>query len=409
MRPLSHSFAPTRRAILAGGCAFAAFGAGEIAARAAGRADPRLVVIVLRGGLDGLATVGPVGDPDYLRHHGEAALRRDGPKPALDLDGFFALNPAMPMFHRLYREHQAMVVHAVATGYRERSHFDGQDVLESGQPVPGRVDSGWLNRAVGLMKAERPTRGLAVGATAPLVLRGAAPVLGWAPQMLPPAGDALADRVLALYRHRDPELGKALADGIATDRMATEGGLTGDMAKARGGMDNPAGMRHAAAGAARLLVAPDGPRVAALAFDGWDTHAGEGANGGNLYNRLGGLDGAFEELRNGLGPAWSETVVVAITEFGRTVRINGTAGTDHGTATVALLAGGAVKGGRVIADWPGLSDAALHEGRDLKPTTDLRGVLKGLLADRFGISDGLLGETVFPGTAKIPAMRGLLA
>ena len=133
---------PTRRTILGGTAAFAAFGAGSIAARAAGRPDPRLVVIVLRGGLDGLATVGPVGDPDYLRHHGEAALRRDGAKPALDLDGFFALNPAMPVFHGLYRAHEAAVVHAVATGYRERSHFDGQDVLESGQPGPGRVEIG---------------------------------------------------------------------------------------------------------------------------------------------------------------------------------------------------------------------------------------------------------------------------
>ncbi len=407
MTPTVFSSAPTRRSLLGGACAFAAFGAGSIAARAAGRPDPRLVVIVLRGGLDGLATVGPVGDPDYLRHHGEAALRRDGARPAPMLDGFFALNPAMPVFQRLFEAREALVVHAVATGYRERSHFDGQDVLESGQPGPGRVESGWLNRAVGLMRTEVPARGLAVGSTAPLVLRGAAPVLGWAPQMLPPAGDALADRVLALYRHRDPELAKALGDGIATDRMATAGGLTGDMAKARGGMDSPPGMRQAAAGAARLLAAPDGPRVAALAFDGWDTHAGEGANGGNLFNRLGGLDGAFEELRSGLGAAWSETAVIAITEFGRTVRINGTAGTDHGTGSVALLAGGAVKGGRVVADWPGLADTALHEGRDLKPTTDLRAVLKGLLVDRFGLSEAALADTVFPGSGKIAALRGL--
>lgn len=401
--------APSRRSVLGGACAFAAFGAGAFAARAAGRPDPRLVVVVLRGGLDGLATVGPIGDPDYLRHHGEAALRRDGARPAPMLDGFFALNPAMPVFHRLFEAREAAVVHAVATGYRERSHFDGQDVLESGQPGPGRVESGWLNRAVGLMRTEVPARGLAVGSTAPLVLRGGAPVLGWAPQMLPPAGDALADRVLSLYRHRDPELAKALADGIATDRMATAGGLTGDMAKARGGMDSPSGMRQAAAGAARLLAAPDGPRVAALAFEGWDTHAGEGANGGNLFNRLGGLDGTFEELRSGLGTAWSETVVVAITEFGRTVRINGTAGTDHGTGSVALLAGGALKGGRVIADWPGLADAALHEGRDLKPTTDLRAVLKGLLMDRFGLSEAALTETVFPGSGKISPLKGLTA
>ena len=400
--------APTRRALLGGACAFAAFGAGSFAARAADRADPRLVVIVLRGGLDGLAAVGPIGDPDYVRHHGEAALRLDGAKPALDLDGFFALNPAMPTFHELFRAREATVVHATATGYRERSHFDGQDVLESGQPTPGRVESGWLNRAVAAMNVGKPVRGLAVGSTAPLVLRGSAPTLGWAPQMLAPAGDALAERLLALYRHTDPALGEALADGLMTDRMAMQGGLVGEMAKARGGMDSPAGMRQAAAGAARLLAGPDGPRVAARAFDGWDTHAGEGVVGGNLFNRLGGLDGALAEFRSGLGPAWRDTVVVAVTEFGRTVRINGTAGTDHGTATVALMAGGALEGGRVIADWPGLADAALHEGRDLKPTTDLRAVLKGLLADRFGLSDKVLAETVFPDTTGVAPMKGLV-
>jgi len=408
-----HAVSPlSRRTVLGTGVAFAAWGAGLAAARGATPSDPRLVVIVLRGALDGLATVGPVGDPDYVRHHGELALRLDGAKPALPLDGYFALNPAMPVFGRLYREKRALVVHATATGYRERSHFDGQDVLESGQPGPGRVESGWLNRAVGLMHGTNglpAPRGLAVGTTAPLVLRGQTPVLGWAPQVLASAGDDLAARVLDLYRHRDPVLAKALADGITTDRMATQGGLTGDMAKARGGMDQPTGMRAAATGAARLLAAPDGPRIAALAFDGWDTHAGEGANGGLLANRLGGLDGAFESFESGLGPAWADTVVVAVTEFGRTVRINGTAGTDHGTGTVALLAGGGLKGGRVVADWPGLADASLHEGRDLKPTTDLRGVLKGLLADRFGLSAGVLAETVFPGTAAIAPLRDLWA
>lgn len=400
---------PTRRAFVAAGAAFAAFGAGTIAARAAGRRDPRLVVVVLRGGLDGLAAVGPVGDPDYLRLHGEAALGRAGAKPALDLDGFFALNSAMPTLHGLFAARQATIVHAVATNYRERSHFDGQDVLESGQPGPGRVESGWLNRAVAARAVTTPVRGLAVGATTPLVLRGPAPVLGWAPQMLPPAGDALAERVLSLYRHRDGELAEALAAGLATDRMATEGGLSGDRAKSRGGMDAPAGMRQAAAGAARLLVAPDGPRVAALAFEGWDTHAAEGVDAGNLHGRLGGLDGALAELRDGLGPAWADTIVVAVTEFGRTVRINGTAGTDHGTGTVAFLAGGALAGGRVVADWPGLSDAALHEGRDLKPTTDLRAVLKGILADHLGLSPAVLAETVFPGSERVAPLAGLVA
>jgi uncharacterized protein (DUF1501 family) len=398
----------SRRALLLGGGALFAWAHLPRFALAGQGRDPRLVVIILRGALDGLSAVGPVGDPDYVRLHGNLALSLSGEHAALPLDGFFALNPAMPNFARLYRAGQAAVVHAVATSYRERSHFDGQDVLESGYPHQGRTDSGWLNRAVaGLPAGERvrPMRGLGVGPVSPLVMRGSAPVLGWAPQLLPIAGTDLATRVLDLYTHRDPVLAKALRDGIETGTMA---GNTGDMAKGAG-MNQPEGMRQAASGAARIMAAPDGPRIAALAFDGWDTHANEGGATGQLANRLSGLDGAIEALEKGLGDGWKDTAVAVVTEFGRTARINGTTGTDHGTGTVALLAGGAIKGGRVIADWPGLGDAQLYEGRDLKPTTDLRAVLKGLLADQFGLSAAVLADAVFPDSGKVAPMQGLIA
>jgi uncharacterized protein (DUF1501 family) len=302
-------------------------------------------------------------------------------------------------------------VHAAATPYRERSHFDGQDVLESGYPRQGRNDSGWLNRAVAYLPAGervRPPRGLGVGPVAPLVMRGPAPVLGWAPQLLPTAGEDLAARVLDLYTHRDPVLAAALRGGLDTDKMAVNGGLAPDP-KAGGGMDQPTGMRRAAAGAAKILAADDGPRVAALAFEGWDTHANEGGATGQLANRLSGLDGAFEEFEKGLGEKWKDVAIVAITEFGRTAKINGTVGTDHGTGTVAFLAGGAIKGGRVIADWPGLAPAQLYEGRDLKPTTDLRAVLKGLLADQLGLSAAVLADAVFPDSAGVHPMSGFIA
>jgi uncharacterized protein (DUF1501 family) len=316
----------------------------------------------------------------------------------------------MPNFARLYKAGQGAVVHAVATGYRERSHFDGQDVLESGYPSQGRTDSGWLNRAVAYLPAgERvaPARGLGIGAVAPLVMRGPAPVLGWAPQLLPTAGEDLAARVLNLYTHRDPMLAQALRAGLDTDKIAVTGGIAGD-GKSRGGMDQPAGMRQAAAGAAKIIAADDGPRVCALAFEGWDTHANEGGATGQLANRLSGLDGAFEEFEKGLGDKWKDTAIAVITEFGRTAKINGTVGTDHGTGTVAFLAGGAIKGGRIIADWPGLADAQLYEARDLKPTTDLRAVLKGLLADQFGLSASTLADAVFPDSAGLPPMQGLI-
>jgi uncharacterized protein (DUF1501 family) len=284
-------------------------------------------------------------------------------------------------------------------------------VLESGLPGPGNATSGWLNRALANLPAgDLVTKrgGLAVGPSTPLVIRGSAPVLGWAPQALPTPGDALAERVLDLYNHRDPALAAALQKGLDADRMALGDQLGAGTMKPKGGLDNAAGMRQSAQGAAKLMAADDGPRIAALAFDGWDTHVNEGGATGRLANLLGGLDGAFEEFEKGLGERWRDTAIVAITEFGRTVRVNGSVGTDHGTGTVVLLAGGAIKGGRVIADWPGLKPAQLYEGRDLAPTSDVRAVLKGLLADQFGLSAAMLGDKVFPESAAVKPMRDLV-
>src|SRR5207302_75270 len=374
-------------------------------AAAAGGRDPRLIVVILRGALDGLATVAPTGDPDYAGLHGSIALTSDGPHAALMLDSFFALHPSMPEFARMYREKHAAVIHAVATSYRDRSHFDGQDVLESGFAGPGRVQSGWLNRALqALPKGERVMSALAVGPTTPLVLRGAAPTVGWTPAALPQAGDDTAMRLVELYQHRDPALASALTQGLQLEKVAQ-----GDDMKPKPGANGAAAMRLVARGAAKLMAADDGPRIAALAFDGWDTHANEGGPVGRLAQLLSGLDGALAEFESGLGDRWRDTVMVVATEFGRTVRINGTQGTDHGTGTIALLAGGAVKGGRVISDWPSLKPASLYQGRDLLPTTDLRGVIKGVLHDQFGLGERVLAETVFPDSAAAKPMQGLVA
>ena len=391
----------TRRALLLGGASFAAWAYLPKFARAADGRDPRLIVVILRGALDGLATVAPIGDPDYVALHGSIALSADGPHAATMLDSFFALHPSMPEFARMYRENKAAVIHAVSTPYRDRSHFDGQDVLESGYAGPGRVQSGWLNRALEVLpKGERVTRALAVGPTTPLVLRGAAPTVGWAPVALPQADDDTAARLVDLYRHRDPALGVALSQGLQLEKVAL-----GDDMRPKPGINN---MRVVARGAAKVMAADDGPRIAALAFDGWDTHANEGGPVGRLAQLLSGLDGALAEFESGLSGRWRDTVVVVATEFGRTVRINGTEGTDHGTGTIALLAGGAVKGGRVIANWPTLKPASLYEGRDLAPTTDLRAVIKGVLSDHLGISENALASSVFPDSAMAKPMRGLI-
>jgi uncharacterized protein (DUF1501 family) len=398
------SLMTSRRGLLLGGASFAAWAYLPKFARAADGRDPRLIVVILRGALDGLATVAPVGDPDYAGLHGAIALASDGPHPALMLDSFFALHPAMPEFARMYREKHAAVIHAVATPYRDRSHFDGQDVLESGFAGPGRVQSGWLNRALEVLpRGERVMGALAVGPTTPLVLRGAAPTVGWAPVTLPQAEDDTAMRLVELYRHRDPALASALSQGLQLDKMAQ-----GDDMKPKPGANGAAAMRQVARGAAKLMAADDGPRIAALAFDGWDTHANEGGPVGRLAQLLGGLDGALAEFEGGLGERWRDTVVVVATEFGRTARINGTEGTDHGTGTIALLAGGAVKGGRVISDWPTLKPASLFEGRDLAATTDLRAVIKGVLKDHLGIGERALAETVFPDSGAARPMKGLI-
>ncbi len=401
----------SRRALLVGGgTLFASAYVPRIASAAAAR-DPRLVVIVLRGALDGLSAVGPVGDPAYAVLHGELALSTTGEHAALPLDGFFALNPAMPVFAGLFKDGHAAVVHATATAYRERSHFDGQDVLESGHAGPGYTRSGWLNRAIaGLTRGERIANkgGLAVGPSTPLIMRGAAPVLGWAPQVVASASDDLAARLMDLYAQRDPILKAALAQGLMTNKIAS-GDVPAPVAgQVRGGSGSALAMRLAAEGAVKLIGADDGPRVAALAFDGWDTHANEGGATGRLAQLLAGLDGAFDAFKVGMGPRWSETAIVVITEFGRTARINGTTGTDHGTGTVALLAGGAIRGGRVIADWPGLRDEQLHERRDLRPTTDLRAVLKGVLSVQLGLSESFLAEAVFPGSQAVQPLPGLI-
>ena len=404
---MSKLWHPSRRSVvLSGGAVFGAAHLPRSAHAAAGR-DPRLVVIVLRGALDGLSTVGPVGDPDYAGLHGDIALAKAGDHAGLPLDGFFVLNPGLQAFSRLYAAKQAAVIHAVGTPYRDRSHFDGQDVLESGFAKPGHTASGWLNRAIeALPKGERAgvSRGLAVGVVTPLILRGSAPVVGWAPTNLPQAGDDLALRLMDLYQHADPALAASFGRAIEIEKIAH---------RENGGSGAPGGgevafMKQVAQGAARLIAAEDGPRIASLAFDGWDTHANEGGGTGRLAQLLSGLDAAFEAFQQGLGPAWKDTVVIAVTEFGRTARINGTVGTDHGNGTVALLAGGAVKGGRVIADWPGLSAANLLENRDLKPTTDLWAVMKGILADHLGLSAAVLAQKVFPDTPAKAPMSGLI-
>jgi uncharacterized protein (DUF1501 family) len=405
--------APSRRELIAASGVLFAWPFLPRIARAEGR-DPRLMVVVLRGALDGLALVAPVGDPDWIKLRGDKALTLEGKTPGLPLDGFFALNPAMPNLHRLYRAGRAIVVHATCTPYRDRSHFDGQDVLESGFAKPAMAASGWLNRAFATIEPEaRVDRkgALGVGPVVPLVVRGSAPVLSWTPQRIVPASEDTLMRLIDLYQHADPALARVLQGRLGLMHLASNGNMDALTPAQREQLAGLAAVRayfaEAAGTAAKLMARAEGPRVGALAFNGWDTHIDEGAVGGRLGNLLGALDGAIAAIETGMGPAWNETVVVLVTEFGRTAHINGDNGTDHGTGTVALLAGGALKGGRVVTDWPGLKEASLFEKRDLKATTDLRAVLKGVLKDHLRIEDKALANAIFPDSPGVAPMAGL--
>jgi uncharacterized protein (DUF1501 family) len=363
------------------------------------------IVVILRGALDGLSAVPPYGDADYIKARGPIAIARPGDAHgALDLDGFFGLHPAMPLLYTRWQSKELLVVHAVASAYRERSHFDGQNVLENGGDKPSGSASGWLNRALGTL-AERHVDALALGQNVPLILRGPVPVGSWAPSALPEVEPELLTRLRDLYSN-DATLSARLDEATRMEVLAdNETSMNGAMEPSKGG--GVERLKTIAETAGRMIAAPNGPRVAVLDAMGWDTHAAEGGAEGQLAGRLGGLDQVLDALRQGLGTEWSRSAVLVCTEFGRTVEVNGTRGTDHGTGAAAFVVGGAVRGGRLMADWPGLGERQRYEGRDLRATTDLRAIAKGLLHEHLGISERALAE-VFPGSERAPPTRDLL-
>ncbi len=366
--------------------------------------DKRLVVVLLRGALDGLAAVPPYGDGRYKSTRGELALSKPGSAGgALKLDGMFGLHPELSTLHEWYQAGDALIVHATASPYRERSHFDGQNVLENGTGRAFGAADGWLNRALAVMPKPPGTadeeRGIALGQNVPLLLRGPEPVGSWAPSMLPGVSDDTMSRIMDLYAN-DAFLSTRLANALQTEAMAPDG-----LSRGRMGPQRFVDMADAAGG---FLIEPDGPRVAMLETGGWDTHANQGAGAGQLATRLGFLDKALGALQKRLGPTWPDTIVVVISEFGRTVSVNGSKGTDHGTGGVMFLAGGSVNGGRVIADWPGLRASDLYQGRDLMPTTDVRSVFKAVLNDHLGIAESALETSVFPDSSAAAPIDGLI-
>ena len=389
----------TRRSALLGLTTSFSIGRTTVALASA-PTDKRLVVIILRGALDGMAAVVPYGDPDLARLRGELVPPVPGePDGLLDLGGFYGMHPALAGLHEMYQANQALVVHAVAGSYRVRSHFEAQDYLESG--ADQRMTSGWLNRAVAALPRwagdGMGNEALAVGVSVPLLLRGPAPVTNWAPHgFSQPAADLYA--TIAALNQNDPITGPAIREGLRA-RGFSASVMAGEEAAA----DKNA-FASLARSAGELLRAPDGPRFAALEIGGWDTHA---AQVNRLPVALKQLDAGLVALKTAMGPVWAQTAVLVMTEFGRTVRVNGTKGTDHGTGTVAFVLGGAVVGGRVKATWPGLKSEQLFENRDLAPTTDLRAVAKGMLGSHLGLDARAL-VNVFPGSNGVGTMPGLI-
>ncbi|MBO1075804.1 DUF1501 domain-containing protein [Roseomonas marmotae] len=400
---MSHLPKIGRRGFLLGLSAFAASSGARLAL-----ANPppgtlvteaRLVVVILRGAMDGMAALAPYGDASYRAIRGGLALPEPGQENGLlDCGGFFGLNPRLTSLHTMFREGSLLPVHAVAGPYRNRSHFEAQDMLESGALERGGLTSGWLNRALSGLPPRapgQPDAGLAVGLALPLLMRGPQNVGMWAPPstVLPPPD--LYARMADLL-HTDPVLGRAVTDGLRGRGFAAETLMDGS---------RPSGGFLALAGVAgKLLRSPDGPRVAAMELAGWDTHAAQTQRMGPV---LGQLDAGLNALRAQLGEAWRNTAVLVMTEFGRTARVNGNNGTDHGTGGVAFVLGGAVAGGRVLADWPGLAENQLFEKRDLQPTRDLRAVAKGLLRYHLRLPPAAVAAA-FPDSENVDAEKGLV-
>ncbi len=370
----------------------AALGAGALfvapgLALATVATDRRFVFIIQRGAADGLDILRPTGDPAFAalrgRLVGEAA-------PGTRLDAMFTLHPALVEMAQMYAAGQALFVHAVASPYRDRSHFDGQNVLETGGAQPYVVRDGWMNRLVAMLPRSGE-EAIAIAPTVPTALRGPVQVASFAPSALPHAADDLMTRVTALY-DADPQLHGAWAAALETKGLAADIGPRQD----------PASLGRLTAS---FLTKSNGPRIAMLETLGWDTH---NAQPGRLGNQLKNLDALIAAMRDGLGAAWATTTVLVATEFGRTVAVNGTGGTDHGTGSVAMLAGGAVKGGRVIADWPGLATANLYDQRDLRPTTALDALIAGAVAESLTLDPARVGRSLFAQATTQRPITGLL-
>ena len=402
------------------------FGSQTFAATEGDLARKKLVVVICRGGMDGLSVSPPVGDANYANLRGSIAMK---PDQVLKLDDTFGLHPELKSVHALALKGEARIAPAIASPDRARSHFEAQDVLETGSAHVYGVESGWLNRTLEALAPVRKVEGLSVGTTAPLILRGKVQAASWSPGKGVDETARLPTLLQDLYKN-DPMLGPAFARGLETETMAQTAmtalsatpamnvaaastpAMTGaapmspTMANDRQNRAGSEAARKLGSTLGGFMVQAGGPQIAAISLDGFDTHAGQL---GQIATRLSYMDAVLDGLHTGLGAEWKNTVVIAVTEFGRTARVNGTGGTDHGTGSTGLVLGGALKkGGGIVGDWPGLADKALFENRDTAPTVDMRGLFKGVLAEHIGVDRAILENKVFPDSAAAKPVTGLV-
>ncbi|MDR6626057.1 DUF1501 domain-containing protein [Caulobacter segnis] len=388
-------------------------------------AKKKLVVVICRGGMDGLSVSPPVGDPNYAALRGSIAFK---PEDVLKLDGTFGLHPELSAVHALAMKGQARIAPAIASPDRARSHFEAQDVLETGAAGVYGAETGWLNRTLEALAPVRKVEGLSVGTTAPLILRGEVQAASWSPGKGVDESARLPTLLQDLYK-TDPLLGPAFARGLETETMAQQAmtamaatpamnmaaastpsmagpaPMSATMANDRRNRQGGEAARKLGSTLGGFMIQPAGPQIAAISLDGFDTHAGQP---GQIATRLSYLDAVLDGLHTGLGTEWKNTVVIVVTEFGRTARVNGTGGTDHGTASTGLILGGALKPGGIVGDWPGLSQNALFENRDTAPTLDMRALFKGVLAEHMAVDRAALEGKVFPDSASAKPVTGLV-
>lgn len=360
--------------------------------------DKRFIMIFLRGGMDGLHALSPYADNDYKRLRPILGLNAPGQKNGvLDLDGYFGLHASFAPLKKLYASNELSLIPAASTGYRNRSHFDGQNVLENGSGTPYGAKDGWLNRAIlGLNEGDRRL-GLALGPTIPVILQGDGNVQTWANSQLPEADEDFLKQLGRVYGS-DPLFTKTLeAANMAQDPNINMSGMT------RRQMRND-NTKISSKAAANLLSQSNGPRIAVLEIQGWDTHFDQERRLSSLFEEL---SEAITTLKSGLGPQWQQTAVMVVSEFGRTAAENANRGTDHGTGGLAMLAGGAIKGGKIAGEWPGLSSKALYEGRDVLAANSYEGLFKSMLISHLGLEQSYVEDHVFPNSQSIFPMEGL--